>query len=206
MAYGTDFLAYAGSGDRLVPRSRIAFLLPTIVAISLGAWAWSTRADVERTLDKGAWRRWPRSLGERPLTASRIDRSLSAQPEMNSPRIKGPQAQSPGTEILTGLGSRVSGSRQLWIWAFCVGICAIRSVVPAAAAASNSANASKQSWQRLSNPISADTPIAIPGPATIWGFANFRGDGDWALRCADNYFNVKRTYLEIDQNQSSGGF
>jgi Family of unknown function (DUF6056) len=80
--------------------------------------------------------------------------------------------------------------------AFAIAICAARSVVPAAAAARNSAPISEQTTNLLVSGRGTTVPIAIPGPGTIWGLANFQGDGDWALRCADSYFNVKGTYLE----------
>jgi Family of unknown function (DUF6056) len=87
---------------------------------------------------------------------------------------------------------------RLWmLFAFAIAVSAIRSVLPAAAAAYNSSDMAEQTTERLSQGSGTTIPIAVPGPGTIWGLPNFTGDGDWALRCADNYFNVKGTYLEL---------
>ncbi len=84
------------------------------------------------------------------------------------------------------------------ICAAAIFICAIRSVVPAAAAAHNSSDMAERSNQRLLEGRGTTSPIGIPGPMTIWGLPNFSGDGDWALRCADSYFKVKGTYINVN--------
>jgi Family of unknown function (DUF6056) len=86
--------------------------------------------------------------------------------------------------------------RLLPICAVSIVICALRSVVPAAAAAHDSASMADRSNARLLRATGTTTPIGIPGPGVIWGLPNFTGDGDWALRCTDNYFKVKGTYLD----------
>ena len=88
--------------------------------------------------------------------------------------------------------------RTLPVCAAAIFICAIRSVVPAAAAAHNSSEMAERSNQRLLSLRGTTSPIGIPGPLSIWGLPNFSGDGDWALRCADSYFRVKGTYIDIN--------
>jgi Family of unknown function (DUF6056) len=78
--------------------------------------------------------------------------------------------------------------------AVAVMISATRSIIPAAADAHRHAKAAKESTRLLNLGRGTTTPIAVPGPDTVWGLANFAGEGDWVLRCADNYFNVKGTY------------
>jgi Family of unknown function (DUF6056) len=73
-------------------------------------------------------------------------------------------------------------------------ISATRSIVPAAADAKSHAKAAKESTRLLTLGTGTTTPIAVPGPDTVWGLANFAGEGDWVLRCADSYFKVKGTY------------
>jgi hypothetical protein len=72
---------------------------------------------------------------------------------------------------------------------------ATRSVVPAAIEARNSSSMAKQSTRLLITGRGTTTPIAIPGPNTVWGLANFAGDGEWVLRCVDQYYNTKGTYV-----------
>jgi Family of unknown function (DUF6056) len=86
-------------------------------------------------------------------------------------------------------------TRLSWMLPLGIAICATRSVVPAAAAAHNSSAMSQQTKDRLTQGRGTNIPIGIPGPGTIWGLPNFSGDGDWTLRCADRYFNVKGTYV-----------
>ena len=93
--------------------------------------------------------------------------------------------------------NREKTTRLSGLFAFVIAISAVQSVLPAAAAAHNSSSMAEQTTNRLSEGRGTTVPIAIPGPGTIWGLANFSGDGDWALRCADTYFKVKGTYLEL---------
>ncbi len=144
LTYGIDLLCIIGTGERLVPRARIAVIAPMLVGLVLLSWFASGR--------------WERVKPTKSLSKGRL----------------------------------------LPMCAVSIFICALRSVVPAAAAAHNSSIVAERSTNRLVHSRGAQPPIGIPGPATIWGLANFSGDGDWALRCADSYFNVKGTYLNTD--------
>jgi hypothetical protein len=96
---------------------------------------------------------------------------------------------------------RVTRSTVFLLCALSIAAGAFQAIVPAAVATRNLSGVARDSAQKLTRNSGTTNPIGLVGPGTIWGLANFSGDGDWVLQCVESYYNVRGAYSMLEPSE-----
>jgi Family of unknown function (DUF6056) len=96
---------------------------------------------------------------------------------------------------------RITNSTVFLLCVLAIAVGAFQSIVPAALASQKVAGASKASTNNLNRNSGTTRPVGLIAPGTIWGLANFSGDGDWVLKCVESYYRVQGTSSRLEANE-----
>ncbi len=133
-----------------------------------------------------------------PMMLGIVLLSWSANSRWTQRKTQSERKQKTGPNRLEG---PITRSTAFLLCALSIVAGAFQAVVPAAVATRNVSGVARASLQKLDRNSGTTTAVGQVGPGTIWGLANFSGDGDWVLPCVESYYNVRGAYSVIEPSE-----
>jgi Family of unknown function (DUF6056) len=111
------------------------------------------------------------------------------------------QSERKQESVANQMERRITRSTAFLLCALSIAVGAFQSIVPAAVASQKASGIARSSAQSFNRNSGTTNPIGLVGPGTIWGLANFSGDGDWVLPCVESYYNVRGAYSTLEPSE-----